>query len=138
VGAQTGSPVQFNPEFKPPTGTQIDIEVRWLDEAGQWQSVPAQDWIKDLATNKAMTHHWVFAGSGFWKDERTGETHYRADVGDFICVSNFSSATLDIPAESSQVTDGLMFEAFTENIPPLGTPVRLVLKPRLEEAKPEP
>jgi hypothetical protein len=138
VGAETGSPVQFNPEFKPPTGTRIDIEVRWLDEAGQWQSVQAQDWIKDLATNQAMAHHWVFAGSGFWEDERTGETHYLADVGDFICVSNFSSATLDIPAESSQVTDGLMFEAFTEKIPPLGTPVRLVLKPRLEQANSKP
>jgi hypothetical protein len=133
VGAETGTPVQFNPEFKPPTGTQIDIEVRWLDEAGEWQSIKAQDWIRDLSTDKAMTHPWVFAGSGFWKDERSGEMHYLAEVGDFICVSNFSTATLDIPAESSQVNDGLMFEPFTEKIPPLGTPVRLVLKPRLKD-----
>ncbi len=133
VGAETGSPVQFNPEFQPPTGTQIDIEVRWLDEAGKWQSITAQQWIRDLTTDKPMAHPWVFAGSGFWKDERTGDEHYLAEAGDFICVSNFSTATLDIPAESSQVNDGLLFEAFTEKIPPLGTPVRLVLKPRLEE-----
>lgn len=134
VGAQTGSSVKFNPEFQPPTGTQIDIEVRWLDEAGEWQSTTAQDWVKDLSTDKPMDHPWVFAGSGFWKDEQTGDEHYLAEAGDFICVSNFSTATLDIPAESSQVNEGLMFEAFTEKIPPLGTPVRLVLKPRLEEA----
>ncbi len=137
VGAETGAPVQFNPEFQPPTGTQIDIEVRWLDEAGKWQSIRAQDWVKDLTTGKSMTHPWVFAGSGFWKDEATGKEHYMAEAGDFICVSNFSTATLDIPVESSQMNEGLLFEAFTEKIPPLGTPVRLVLKPRLEEAATE-
>jgi len=134
LGAETGSPVQFNPEFKPPTGTEIDIEVRWLDESGEWQSIKAQEWVRDLSTDKPMTHPWVFAGSGFWKDEQTGDEHYLAEAGDFICVSNFTTATLDIPAESSQVNDGLMFESLTEKIPPLGTPVRLVLKPRLEKA----
>jgi hypothetical protein len=138
VGAKTGSPVQFDPVFKPPTGTQIDIEVRWLDEAGEWQSTQAQEWIKDLSTGKRMTHPWVFAGSGFWKDQQTGDEHYLAESGDFICVSNFSTATLDIPAESSQVNEGLMFEAFTEKIPPLGTPVRLVLRPRLEGERADP
>jgi hypothetical protein len=48
-------------------------------------------------------------------------------------VSNFTTATLDIPAESSQVNEGLLFEAFAEKIPPLGTPVRLVLKPKLKQ-----
>lgn len=133
LGAETGTPVQFEPEFKPPTGTEIDIEVRWLDEAGNWQSAKAQDWVKDAATGKAMDHPWVFAGSGFWKDEETGREYYMAEAGDFICVSNFTTATLDIPAESSQVNEGLLFEAFAEKIPPLGTPVRLVLKPKLKQ-----
>jgi len=130
LGAEVGSPVQFDPEFKPPTGTEIAIEVRWLDEAGQWQSADARQWILDIRTQKPMTHSWVFAGSGFWKDEESGEEFYMAESGDFICVSNFSTATLDIPAESSQVNEGLLFEANAEKIPPLGTPVRLVLKPK--------
>lgn len=134
LGAEPGSPVKFDPEFQPPTGTQIDIEVRWLDESGEWQLATAQDWVEDVSTGKPMAHPWVFAGSGFWKDE-TGREHYMAEAGDFICVSNFSTATLDIPVESSQVNDGLLFEAFTEKIPPLGTPVRLVLKPKLEKSK---
>jgi len=137
VGAETGTPVQFEPDFQPPTGTQIDIEVRWLDQAGQWQSAKAQDWVKDVFTGKPMAHPWVFAGSGFWKDEATSQEHYMAEAGDFICVSNFSTATLDIPAESSQVNEGLLFEAFTEKIPPLGTPVRLVLQPKLKETATE-
>ena len=133
LGAEPGTPVKFEPEFKPPTGTEIEIEVRWLDEDGKWQSAKAQDWIRDVRSGKPMAHPWVFAGSGFWKDEESGREYYMAESGDFICVSNFSTATLDIPAESSQVNDGLLFEAFAEKIPPLGTPVRLVLKPKLKD-----
>ena len=137
VGAEVGHPVRWDPEFEPPTGTEIAIEVRWLDGAGKWKSMPAQRWLKDLNTEETMAHPWVFAGSGFWKDEETGKEYYLAESGDFICVSNFSSATLDIPVESSQANDGLLFEAYTKNIPAVGTPVRLVLKPKLTEEKPK-
>jgi hypothetical protein len=73
----------------------------------------------------------VFAGSGFYKDPETGREYYMAEVGDFICVSNFSTAMLDIPVESSEANEGLLFEANPEKVPRLGTPVRLVLKPKL-------
>ena len=75
-----------------------------------------------------------FAGSGFYVEEETGKQHYRAESGDLICVSNFGSATLDLPVESSQAAAGLLFEALTERVPALGTPVRLVLEPKLDEA----
>jgi hypothetical protein len=47
-----------------------------------------------------------------------------------ICVSNFPSAMLDLPVESSQANTALLFSAFTERIPPIGTKVRMVLIPR--------
>ena len=34
---------------------------------------------------------------------------------------------MDLPVESSDANADLMFKAFTERIPPLGTPVTLVL-----------
>ncbi|MEX0610483.1 MAG: hypothetical protein WD229_00055, partial [Pirellulales bacterium] len=46
---------------------------------------------------------------------------------------NFGTAMLDIPVESSQANTELAFEAFTERIPPLGAPVRLILKPKLKD-----
>jgi hypothetical protein len=134
VGAEVGHPAAFRPKFRAPAGTEIEIEIRWQDKDGQWQSVKAQDWVKDTRTQKPMTHPWVFAGSGFWKDEETGKEYYKAEAGDLVCVSNFSTATLDIPVESSQVNDGLMFEANTDKIPRLGTPVRVVFKPKLKKA----
>ncbi len=132
VGAKSGHPVQFRPKFAPPTGTEIDIELQWLDDKGKWQKARAQDWIRDSKTKKPMTQPWVFAGSGFWKDEQ-GKDFYMAESGDFICVSNFTTAMLDIPIESSQSNEGLLFEADTKKIPPLGTPVRMVLTPKLKE-----
>src|SRR5690606_21457599 len=89
--------------------------------------------VRDIKTQKPLAFPWVFAGSGFHKDDM-GKSHYLADVsGDFICVSNFPSALLDLPIESSQANSELAFEAFTENIPPRGTKVQLVLAPKLEK-----
>ncbi|HJS07727.1 MAG TPA: YdjY domain-containing protein [Pirellulales bacterium] len=133
LGAEPGQPAQWRPSYKPPTGTEIEITVYWLDENGKEQTTRAQQWVKDIRTGKAMTHPWVFAGSRFWTDEETGTQHYMAEGGDFICVSNFSTAMLDIPIESSQSNAELAFEAFAERIPPLGAPVRLILKPKLKE-----
>ncbi len=135
VGAKVGHPVRWDPKFEPPTGTPIEIEVRWLDEQKQWQSARAQDWMLNVDTQKPMSHSWVFAGSGFWKDEETGKEYYMAEGGDLICVSNFSTATLDIPIESSQANEGLLFEANKQKVPEIGTPVRLVLKPKLTKDK---
>ena len=133
VGAKVGQPVQFAPEYVPAKGTEIDIVVLWVDENKKRHKARAQEWIRQVATGKPMPYSWVFAGSGFWVDEQTGERRYMAEDGDLICVSNFSTATLDLPVESSQSNDILMFDALTENIPPLGTPVRLILIPKLDK-----
>jgi len=138
VGAKVGTPVAWRPKFQPPTGTEIDIEVRWLDQNKKWQSARAQDWITDVNTEKPMDGAWVFAGSGFWTHEESGKETYLAEGGDLICVSNFSSATLDVPFKSSQVNEGLMFEANPKKVPPIGTPVRLVLKPKMKKDNEKP
>ena len=74
-----------------------------------------------------MQDDWVFAGSSFWTDPTDGKEYYQADGGDLICVSNFPTATLDLPIESSQANDELMFEVFAGRVPPRGTEVDLIL-----------
>lgn len=205
LGAEPGTPVKFMPEFKPPTGTKIEVFLLWTDEKGKPQRMPAQSWVrhatmryfieplktlppdvrlpkdknlkydekrmellwygsmtkadrdlflsfsKEAAYQKAiksffdqsqmreMKADFIFAGSGFFTDEKTGEKYYQAESGDLICVANFASSVLDVNAESSATNDGLLFEAYTERIPPLGTNVEIELKPVLkpaEKAKP--
>jgi hypothetical protein len=133
IGAKPGTPVTFNPEYKPATGQVIDVYVVWKDEQGGKHQARAQDWVKNHRTGQALAFDWVFAGSGFWKDEESGKEHYKANAGDMICVSNFPTAMLDLPVKSSEANADLLFEAFTEKVPPKGTKVRVVLIPRAEK-----
>ena len=133
VGAQVGGPVQFNPTYKPAHGTPIDITLVWTDAKGVIHRANGKDWVKNYKTGKTLENTWVFSGSGFYEDEDTHEKHYMAEGGDLICVSNFPSATLDLPVESSQSNNALSFSANTDVIPPKGTKVRLVLTPLLKE-----
>jgi hypothetical protein len=131
VGAEPGSPVQFRPKYLPARGSQIEITCVWKDAQGNRQSARAQDWVRGTKSGKAMTYPWVFGGSRFIKNPFTDRMNYQADSdGDFICVSNFPGAMLDLPIESTSSDADLMFEAFTEHIPPRGTPVTLILKPQ--------
>jgi hypothetical protein len=206
LGAKPGAPVQYQPEFKPPTGQPIDIFLQWVDAQGKRRRVRAQEWIrssthrfytapfeklppgltlpaqddilpirfhpkfkelvwygpmsavqrdklvalsKDSAYRKAIQSFfaksqsreleagWVFAGSGFYVDEKTGEKSYVAEGGDLICVVNFPTAMLDLAVRSTDKQDeGLMFEPWTERLPPKGTEVTMELVPVF--AKPSP
>ena len=137
VGAKVGGPVEFDPKYKSASGTEIEVIVLWVDKDGKKHQAPAQEWIRHAETKKPMTYPWVFAGSGFWFDDMSGKEHYQAEGGDLICVSNFPSATLDLPVESSQSNMGLLFEANTAKIPPLKTPIRLVLRPKVKPGEAE-
>jgi hypothetical protein len=78
---------------------------------------------------REMKADFVFTGSAFFTDEKTGEQYYQAEAGDLICVANFSSSVIDVNAESSATNEGLLFEAYTERIPPIGTQVQIELIP---------
>ena len=137
LGAEPGSPCQWDPEYKPATGPVIDIQVAWFDDEKQKPvKIAAPMMIRNSRTRKPMTHQWVFGGSQIWEDPATGDKIYYGDAGEMVCLSNFSTATMDLNVESSQSNDGLLFEAFTENIPPIGTKVYMHLKPgaRIEAA----
>jgi hypothetical protein len=196
LGAQPGKPVQFDPEFQPPTGQKIDIFLQWTDQQGKLHRDTAQSWVRHairrfyvvkmeslpeglvlpekselrfdkkhqeltwygpmsdrqrdeflkLSGNKAfrqavqsffedsqpreMKADWVFAGSGVYVDEKTGEKFYQAEGGDLICVANFPTAMIDVAMQSSATgEESLLFEAYTERLPPEGTDVLIELVP---------
>jgi hypothetical protein len=137
IGAEPGHPVKFQPKFSPPTGTEVAIEVRWKDAQGKVQSKPAQYWIRNIKTKKELDTNWVFAGSMFVTDE-AGNKSYLADSGELICVLNLQGAMLDLPMRSDSGLESRSFEAFTEHLPPLGTPTTLILKPILPLKPPPP
>lgn len=145
IGAKSGTPVSWEPTYKAPTGSEIQVFALWKDVDGKKQTIDTRKWVHELGTEKGtLGTNYIFAGSKMWKDPDTGEERYLAESGDLICVSNFATATLDVPLNSSQANSGLMFAAMTDAIPPEGTPIRLVLqlvdgkkKPTVESAKTE-
>ncbi len=112
--------------FGPMTEAQRDVLLKINREASFQKAIKS---IFTQTQTRQMDANWVFAGSGFTTDSNTGEKYYLAEAGDLICVANFTTATLDLAIESSATNDTLMFEAYTERIPPVGTKVTMELVP---------
>jgi hypothetical protein len=129
-GAKPGSPVAYDPKFKPPTGPTIKVTLQYLKD-GKPVTVPGREWVRNMQTKKVLDVDWVFAGSQFYADpdDPKRPPQYAANGGDLICVSNFESAMLDLPINSSKDNADLQFEANTPVIPPLGTKVLVILEP---------
>ncbi len=137
----------------PPTDLQPppDSDLRWDDKRKEvlWygrMSDAQRDQLLKLSTHaeyqkairsfhaesqtKPLKADFVFAGSGFTTDKKTDEKYYQAEAGDLICVANFATATIDLATASSASADDLLWEAYTERIPPVGTPVTIEIKAR--------
>ena len=127
IGLDPGRPAAFVPEYRAAAGPPVAVRVRWRDADGRDRECRAQDWIRDAKTGAALDADWVFAGSEFWRDPADGREYYQADGGDLVCVSNFPTATLDLPLESSQSNDALLFDVFEGRVPPAGTAVEMIL-----------
>ena len=126
IGANTGTPVKFQPEFTPPTGDEIRILLRWLDAEGKIVEVPAQDVVLNMENNQPMSAKWVFAGSVFDNDD-DGVQRYAADSeGEIVGVSNFPSVMIDIGQQSSDANEQLSYQANEKALPPRGTPVTII------------
>lgn len=132
AGAEPGAPVQFQPEFKPPSGTKLDIQLEWWD-GKEWRRESAKRWIVEDQTGKPFTMDWVFAGSKTVRHPTTGEDYYLGREGDLITVANMVSAVIDVAGFSSASNEALLFRANEEAIPPVGTPVLVIIRPVREE-----
>ncbi|MEC8475496.1 MAG: YdjY domain-containing protein [Planctomycetota bacterium] len=129
VGSRSGTPVQFLPDFVPPTGQRIRVWICFNNLAGKFEVHDAKSWVKNTKTKATLEIDWVFSGSGFWRDPNDGREYYRADGGDMICVSNFSTAMMDLPIASSAEANSLQYSPNTPKIPERGTAIRMVLVP---------
>lgn len=83
----------------------------------------------DQGKEKGMEAEFIFAGSRFYR-RSDGSEVYMAEGGSLICVANFGDATIDVNIQSTSSNDaGLLFEPWTERIPPVGSGVLVELIP---------
>jgi hypothetical protein len=129
-GAAAGHPVRYQPKYIPPNGDTIKVSVRYAGRDGKEVTEPARRWVRHVVTRKDLDHDWVFAGSRLFAnpDDKDAPPLYGANSGDVVCVSNFETALLDLPIDSSKNNDALAFEAHTERIPAKETKVTVIFE----------
>jgi len=127
--AKPGSPVQFEPKFKPASGSALKVTLRYKKDNKEI-TVPAQEWVLDDKAKKALQENWVFGGSVFIPDpdDKTKPDIYLANLGDVICLCNMEGAMLDLPIRSPKRLEERTYQANTDKIPDKDTPVEVILE----------
>ncbi len=145
----SGPPPGLQMPYKNLRWDKFNNEILWYgpmtaeertDLLSKWKKDEYQKAIETFfeeGKSRPMKASFVFAGSSLYKDEETGEEFYQAEGGHVICTSNFPDALLDVREESSASDGGQTYEAWTEKIPPVGTPVLLIMTPRADAGQPE-
>jgi hypothetical protein len=129
LGLKAGKPVAFEPKEVPPSGSAVKITLAYKDKNGKEIKILAQQWIRHGKTKKNLQPDWVFVGSQFvGQADNPAKVGYLANDGDVICVANFEAALLDVPILSTASGEN-DYEAHTERIPAVDTPVVVILEP---------
>lgn len=130
--AEPGAPVQYEPEFAPPRGQAVRIDVEWEHER-KVRRCDARRWVRQAAEDpkdvRELSADFVFAGSRFVRAPGQSRLQWLGDEGYLVCVSNFPGAIVDVSMKSDSSNAALLFEAWTDRIPPKGTKVRVYIRP---------
>ena len=137
LGAEPGHPVRFDEDSKQwldPTGDSLRITVQWRHD-GRPKTADIGEWMRIADTDKSLpADKWVFAGS-----TRTPQGDISADQeGTVIAVVDFPSAIIAWPERKSADNEQLWLRANPDAIPPIGTPVTILISPIDKDAKPVP
>jgi hypothetical protein len=143
AGFTEGSPGRWirqdnESRFVPPTGAAVDISVRCEPESGQFVEVPISYWMRhadDVTTPPGNT--WIFGGSHLAETPAWvgGEAQLAADLtGSVIGLATFGDEVLGFPLGFTDPAEGdpPPWLIRTPRVPPIGTPVTLLLRPAAE------
>jgi hypothetical protein len=109
--------------YVPPAGAPLEISLRWRDDQGRLYTATPNQWLTGRETGEpAEPFGWVFVGSApvegpYWADQ----------TGDIISLANYEASVIDVPFASSRDNERLTFACATQAIPPVGTPVTVVV-----------
>lgn len=143
LGLEPGRPQSWqwnegNFTVRPPQGPRVAIFAVIRGEDGQEQEVPINQWIVNQATGQPLAENiWLFTGSKV--ENNQGQAVYLADLsGAVITLVNFGD---DLLARSTQMTnrnDQQAWNAAADKVPPVGTPIKLRLRPTPDHSPPPP
>ena len=127
IGLTPGHPPRVDIEreiFEGARGEPVEVLVRYALD-GKSREEPIEHWMQRADGSPLEPQDWVFAG-GLTNEEG----HYVTDhEGTVVAVVDFATSLVALPQRHSDRNDELWLAPATKNIPPLKTPVTLVLRP---------
>ncbi len=140
AGIEPGSPGRWSYQdgtvsVVPPTGDRLDVLVRY-ERNGRSIEEPIGSWIVGATDDRPFPDvPWVFAGSAFAENPdwmEPGE-HYVADLsGSIVGLVTFGDEVIgfgQVMADQETV-EAMQWQVDTDHVPPIGTPVTLILRHR--------
>jgi biopolymer transport protein ExbD len=129
LGMEPGAPARYDDQagkWLAPHGDPLDLRVRYRKDAAD-HVVAIEDWLLDVEHQRPPGNvRWVFAGSRFFDEGEFGAD----EEGTVICVVDFDTALITVSALHSADNSELWLAARTEQIPPVGTAVTLLIRSR--------
>ena len=128
-GLKPGTPVRGEAK-EPPQGSEVEIFLEFRDRDGRAKRLPIERTMIDPKTNKPMPKvKWRFTGSIMSKpDPSKDETVYGADMtGTLISIFPVTDETVFQTNLTMKEEKYLKLETDTRLLPPVGTPVKLVI-----------
>jgi hypothetical protein len=129
-GLKQGTPVRGEAK-DPPQGPEVGLFLEIPDRDGRPRRVPIERTLLDPKTNKPMPKvKWRFTGSILSKpDPAKDETVYGADMtGTLISIFPVTDETVFQTNMTMKEEKYLKLETDTKLLPPVGTPVKLVIE----------
>ena len=135
LGLPTGQPgfMTEGGAYSPPAGAGLEISIRYTAEAAgdgakktEVRTVPAHQVLRLASSEEPLDRplEWVYVGQPAEKMQRVSDRE-----GTIICISNFTEAVVDLPFESTDVDAELLYAVNAKALPPLGTPVEIIIRP---------
>src|SRR6266478_7712786 len=128
-GLKPGTPVRGEAK-EPPQGPEVEMFLEFPDRDGRAKRVSIERTMIDPKTNKPMPKvKWRFTGSIMSKpDPAKDETVYGADMtGTLISIFPVTDETVFQTSLTMKEEKYLKLESNTRLLPPIGTPVKLVI-----------
>jgi len=134
IGLEPGHPPRWDDQrgrFEPPTGDLVDVALEWND-GPQRRTATGFQWLRDFEFARTpIERPWVFAGSRRLRDGTLAADHN----GEGIAVVDKPDSLLALSRSYVSRDAELWAHAAPAEIPPLNTPVRVVLQPAAPRAR---
>lgn len=120
IGLQPGRNIRWEGDTRVPEGSGVIIEVTW--ELGGIEHIyRAEDLVMDVTSKKTMPHTaWIFTGSQIINGRFMAQ-----EEKSLITTYRFPYTIIDNPLPSG--TDDELYVANTLLLPPVGTPVNMII-----------